>query len=53
MPLIIMETKTNSSLFYQAYYQINSWCNYDTTESAHILRVQMYLIIKMPLIRTK
>ena len=48
-----MKTKTNSSQFYQAYYYIYTWYNYDTTESAQILRVKKYLIIKIPLTRTK
>ena len=28
-----------------------TWYNFDTTESAHMLRVQKYLILKLPLIR--
>ena len=52
MPLIITKTKKPGQ-FYQAYYQTYTWYNYDTTENVHILRVQKYLIIKMPLMRTK
>ena len=45
-----MKTKTDSSQFYQACYKINSWCSYETTESAKVFIYPMHIIIKIPLI---